>query len=95
MSPGFGGIVFQNGEAAGEMDLFWILISCCNSTIYRFFCLRLVKFLSEKLSQKSTFTGKINPLNFLKSLNLVAVQFALRVIPLALFTITSTHSVHP
>lgn len=67
MSPGFGGIVFQNGEAAGEMDLFWILISCCNSTIYRFFCLRLVKFLSEKLSQKSTFTGKINPLNFLKS----------------------------
>ncbi|MFA6661164.1 MAG: hypothetical protein WCS62_06090, partial [Bacilli bacterium] len=68
MSPGFGGIVFQNGEAAGEMDLFWILISCCNSTIYRFFCLRLVKFLSEKLSQKSTFTGKINPLNFLKSL---------------------------
>ena len=69
MSPGFGGIVFQNGEAAGEMDLFWILISCCNSTIYRFFCLRLVKFLSEKLSQKSTFTGKINPLNFLKSQN--------------------------
>ena len=70
MSPGFGGIVFQNGEAAGEMDLFWILISCCNSTIYRFFCLRLVKFLSEKLSQKSTFTGKINPLNFLKSQNI-------------------------